>query len=183
MFWNNSRTFYNYLKWLARLSSSLRNRNRLGQHTATLFFDLPENTTLYTERMLKTALELLEIIMYNFQHKIWSQVQTRTHTLLSRKQSPGVSNLQRGWSSEYIFYSLTTFLNPWSERTHCMENGESNVFSRLTLPHVRLFCYSYATLNRFWEKKRRAVLQSSQHQSNLLLIGEMNRSRFIIKIT
>ena len=161
MFWNNSRTFYNYLKSLPWLSSTLRNRNRLCQHTATLFFDLAENTTLYTETMLKTASELLDIIMYNFQHKIWSQVQTITHTVLSRKQSPGVSNLQRGWSCEYIFYSSTTFLNPWSEWTHCMENGESNVFSRLTLPRVRLMCiasvrllcYAYATLNRFWEKK------------------------------
>ena len=76
-----------------------------------------------------------------FNTMIWSQVQTITHTVLLRKQSPGASNLQRGWSCEYIFYSSTTVLNPWSEWTHCMENGESNVFSRLTLPHIESKLY------------------------------------------
>ena len=48
------------------------------------------------------------------------------------------------------------FKPPWSERTHCMENGQSVFFSRLTRvwgARLRLFRYSYATLNRFWEKK------------------------------
>ena len=138
MFWNNSRTFYNYLKWLARVSPSLRNRNRLCQHTATSTHLLTFQKTLHWTR--KQCSRLLwnywRSIMYNFQHKIWSQVQTITHTVLLRKQSPGESNLQRGWSCEYIFYSSTTFLNPLTEWTHCMENGESNLFSRLTLPRI-----------------------------------------------
>ena len=133
VFWNNSRTFYNYLKWLARVSPSLRNRNRLCQHTATSTHLLTFQKTLHCTRK---QWNYLRSIMYNFQHKIWSQVQTITHTVLLRKQSPGASNLQRGWSCEYIFYSSTTVLNPWSEWTHCMENGESNVFSCLTLPRI-----------------------------------------------
>ena len=138
MFWNNSRTFYNYLKWLARVSPSLRNRNRLCQHTATSTHLLTNQKTLHCMRKQCSRLlwNYLRSIMYNFQHKIWSQVQTITHTVLLRKQSPGASNLQRRWSCEYIFYSSTTFLNPWSEWTHCMENGESNVFYRLTLPRI-----------------------------------------------
>ena len=154
MFRNNSRTFYNYLK--------NRNVQTLSAYCHFhSFFDLPENNTLHTETMFKTALESLDIIMYSFQHKIWSQVQTITHAVLLWKQSPGVSNFQRGRSCEYIFYSLTTFLNPWSERTHYIENGESSFFSQHKLPcvrltlvaSVRLLRYSYTTLNRFWKKK------------------------------
>ena len=37
------------------------------------------------ETLLKTALELLDNIMYSFQHKIRSQVETITHTVLLRK--------------------------------------------------------------------------------------------------
>ena len=97
MFWNNSRTFYNYLKWLARVSPSLRNRNRLCQHTATSTHLLTFQKTLHCTR--KQCSRLLwnywRSIMCNFQHKTWSQVQTITHTVLLRKQSPGTSNLQR----------------------------------------------------------------------------------------
>ena len=138
MFWNNSRTFYNYLKWLAWVSPSLRNRNRLCQHTATSTHLLTNQKTLHCMRKQCSRLlwNYLRSIMYNFQHKIWSQVQTITHTVLLLKQSPGASNLQRWWSCEYIFYSSTTFLNPLTEWTHCMENGESNLFSHLTLPRI-----------------------------------------------
>ena len=150
MFWNNSRTFYNYLKSLPWLSSTLRNRNRLCQHTATLFFDLAENTTLYTETMLKTASELLDIIMYNFQHKIWSQVQAITHTVLSRKQSPGVSNLQRGWSCEYIFTARRHFWTP-GQNELIVWKMVSQMFSLASRYHVWGSCAlqvwgSYATL-------------------------------------
>ena len=62
MFWNNSRTFYNYLKWLARVSPSKEQEQTLSVYCHFhSFIDLPENTTLDTETMLKTALELLEI--------------------------------------------------------------------------------------------------------------------------
>ena len=60
MFWNNSRTFYNIIwsDWLGFLPLWGTGTAYCHFHS---FIDLPENTTLYTETMLKTALELLEI--------------------------------------------------------------------------------------------------------------------------
>ena len=62
MFWNNSRTFYNYLKRSTRLSPSSRSRNRFCRRTVTsTHFWSSRNTTLHTETTLKTALELLDL--------------------------------------------------------------------------------------------------------------------------
>ena len=58
------------------------------------------------------AKECIGITEYSIYHKIWSQVQTITRTILLQNQSPSVSNSQRGWSCEQIFDSSTTFLNP-----------------------------------------------------------------------
>ena len=87
--------------------------------------------SIHRETTLKTALEILD-----YSVKIRSQVYTITCAILPRNQSPSVSNSQRGRSCE-----PTTFLNPGSERTHCMEIGQTFLFSsRLTremiLPHT-----------------------------------------------
>ena len=154
MFWNNSHTFYNYLKCSAQLSPSLRNRNRLCQRTAT-------STHFWSSRKHdiahgNNAQDCFAISGYSVRHKIQSEVSTITRAILLQNQSSGVSNLQRGQSCEEIFDTLTTFLNPLSEWTYCMENGQLVSFlspHRLVLfAHMRLWCYSYSTLNRFWEK-------------------------------
>ena len=86
-------------------------------------------TTFHREAILQTALEIT-----GYSVKVQSQVQTITRAILPRNQLPSVSNSQRGWSCNQIFDSSTTFLNPWSERTHCMENGQSVFFFRHALP-------------------------------------------------
>ena len=108
--WNNSRTFYNYLKCSAQLSPSLRNRNRLCRRTAT-------STHFWSSRKHdiahgNNAQDCFAITGYSVHHKIQSQVPTITRSILLQNQSPGVSNLQRGQSCEEIFDTLTMFLNP-----------------------------------------------------------------------
>ena len=110
MFWNNSHTFYNYLKCSAQLSPSLRNRNRLCRHTAT-------STHFSSSRKHdiahgNNAQDCFAISGYSVRHKIQREVSTITRAILLQNQSSGVSNLQRGQSCEEIFDTLTTFLNP-----------------------------------------------------------------------
>ena len=110
MFWNNSHTFYNYLKCSAQLSPSLRNRNRLCQRTAT-------STHFSSSRKHdiahgNNAQDCFAISGYSVHHKIQSEVPTITRAILLQNQSLGVSNLQRGQSCGEIFDTLTTFLNP-----------------------------------------------------------------------
>ena len=87
MFWNNSRTFYNYLKWLARVSPSLRNRNRLCQHTATFTHLLTFQKTLHcTQKQCSRLLwNYLRSIMYNFQHNdLKPSANNNTHCSLAK---------------------------------------------------------------------------------------------------
>ena len=110
MFWNNSHTFYNYLKCSAQLSPSLRNRNRLCRRTAT-------STHFWSSRKHdiahgNNAQDCFAISGYSVHHKIQSEVPTITRAILLQNQSSGVSNLQRGQSCGEIFDTLTTFLNP-----------------------------------------------------------------------
>ena len=117
-------------------------------HFHPLIFDLPENTTLYTETTLKTAF-----------------------AVLSRNQSPDVSNLQRGRSCEWIFDSSPTFFNPlvrkkslYGKKTvrffffFFLSPHLPYVFGHVRLTRLLLRC-SYPTLNQFWEKNP-TVLQS-----------------------
>ena len=143
MFWNNSRTFYN----LPEALGSFNFLHLRGAGTGfvvvlplPLSFDPPLNilhftiyTTFHREATLKTALELLD-----YSVKIRSQMQTITRAFLPRNQSPSVSNSQRGRSCEQIFDSSTTFFNPWSERTHCMENEQSVFFLSPHTPYGRV---------------------------------------------
>ena len=110
MFWNNSHTFYNYLKCSAQLSPSLRNRNRLCRRTAT-------STHFSSSRKHdiahgNNAQDCFAISGYSVHHKIQSEAPTITRAILLQNQSSGVSNLQRGQSCGEIFDTLTTFLNP-----------------------------------------------------------------------
>ena len=110
MFWNNSHTFYNYLKCSAQLSPSLRNRNRLCRRTAT-------STHFWSSRKHdiahgNNAQDCFTISGYSVHHKIKSEAPTITRAILLQNQSSGVSNLQRGQSCGEIFDTLTTFLNP-----------------------------------------------------------------------
>ena len=148
MFWNKSRTFYNYLKRSARLSSSSRSRHKHCRRTAT-------STHFWTSRKIYIAQgnnvqDCFGITGYSVYHKIQSQVQTTTRAIFSQNQSPGVSNLQRGWS--WQLEDILT-LNPLI-RANSLYGKRIVGFAR-----VRLLGYSYATLNRFWEKKP-TVLQS-----------------------
>lgn len=59
------------------------------------------------QRSRLLALESLDSVY----HKILGHLQTLTRTILSRNRSPGVSNLQRGWSFEQIFDSSKAFLS------------------------------------------------------------------------
>ena len=154
MFWNNSRTFYNYLKCSARLSPSLRSRNGLcwGTATSTHFWSSRKHDITHGNNVQ----DCFTITGYSVHHKIQSQVPTIAHAILLPNQSLGVSNLQRGQSCEEILAPWQHFWSPWSKWTYCMENGQSVSFlspHRLVLfINMRLWCYSYSTLNQFWEK-------------------------------
>ena len=84
------------------------------------------------------------------------------HNLSEANQSPSASNSQRGWSCEQIFDSSTTFLKPWSERSHCMKSGQSFFFSSLTRPTDVLDSYAtlYLFLYSFWAKKKNRLFCS-----------------------
>ena len=56
------------------------------------------------------------------------------------------------------------FGTPWSERTHCMENGQSVSFSRLTRLRVRLLRHALPISSLILRKKP-TVLQSNKKPS------------------
>ena len=91
-----------------------------------------------------------------------SKGQTITRAFLPRNQSPSESNSQRGRSCEQTFDSSTTFLNPWSERTHCMKNGQSAFFLSPHTP-VRLVRHALPIFLLILRKKP-TVLQSKYYQ-------------------
>ena len=90
--------------------------------------------------------------------KIWSQVPTITQAILPQNQSLSVSKLIHK-ESGVVNRFLTAWQHvwtPWSERTYCMENGQSVFFLS---PHTCktltpcFFCL-YQFLYWFWEKNR-----------------------------
>ena len=98
-------------------------------HSFLNFQKKPHRTGKQRSRLL--ALELLDIVY----HKILGHVQTLPRTILSRNRSPGVSNLQRGWSFEQIFDSSKTFLSPLVRTNSLYEKRTVRFsFSPLTSP-------------------------------------------------
>ena len=98
-------------------------------HSFLNFQKKPHRTGKQRSRLL--ALELLDIVY----HKILGHVQTLPRTILSRNRSPGVSNLQRGWSFEQIFDSSKTFLSPLVRTNSSYEKRTVRFsFSPLTSP-------------------------------------------------
>ena len=130
--WNNSRTFYNYLKHSALSTFSLFEEHAQARFVGVLPIPLKHYIAQGND-----ARDCFAITGYSVHHKIRSpELQTITDASLSRNdQSPSVSNSWRGWSCA------------WSERTHCMENGQI-FFSCLTHPkaHVHVRFLSYAKL-------------------------------------
>ena len=119
MFWNNSRTFYDLSKALGSFGFLPLRGAGTGFVVVlplSLIFDPPLYilhftiyTTLHREATLKTALELLDYSVNN---------NTRVYQI---HNEGGVANR---------FLTVRRhFWTPWSERTHCMENGQSFSFS------------------------------------------------------
>ena len=148
MFWNNSAHSNINLKCSARLSPSSRSRHRLCRRTATSTHFWTSRKKLHCTRKQRSRLLALELLDSVY-HKILGHVQTLTRTIRSRNRSPGLSNLQRGWRFEQIFDSWKTFLSPLV-RTNSLYEKPTVRFSFFPLTR-----YSYATLNRFWEKKKK----------------------------
>ena len=120
---------------LFRLSPSSRSRHRLCCRTATSthFWSTTIYTTFRREATLKTALELLDYTV-----KIRSQVQTITRALEINHRVYQIH--QEGGVENWFLTARRHIWPPWSERTHCMENGQSFFFSLRHTPYggVRL---------------------------------------------
>ena len=139
MFWNNSRTFYN----LPEALGSFNFLHLRGAGTGfvvvlplPLSFDPPLNilhftiyTTFHREATLKTALELLD-----YSVKIRSQVQTITRAILTEC----IKFTKRAEVVNRFLTARRHFWTPWSERTHCMENGQSVFFLSPHTPYGRV---------------------------------------------
>ena len=126
MFWNNSRTFYNlYSKALGSFGFLPLRGAGTGFVVVlplSLFFDPPLYilhftiyTTFHREATLKTVLELLDYSVNN---------NTRVYQI---HKKGGVANR--------FLTARRHFWTPWSERTHCMKNGQSVFFLS---PHTRV---------------------------------------------
>ena len=126
MFWNNSRTFYNLSKALGSFGFlPLRGAGTgfvvvlplpviFNPSLYILHFTI--YTTFHREATLKTALELLDYSVNN---------NTRVYQI---HKEGGVANR--------FLTARRHFWTPWSERTHCMENGQSVFFISPHLPYV-----------------------------------------------
>ena len=159
MFWNNSRTFYN-------LSEALGSFGFLPLRGAgtgfvvvlplSLIFDPPLYilhftiyTTFHREATLKTALELLDYSVNN---------NTRVYQI---HKEGGVANR--------FLTARRHFWTPWSERTHCMENGQSVFFLSPHTPDGRVRLARFARVRLLHHtlpisllilRKKQTVLQS-----------------------
>ena len=104
-------TFYSYLRHSALSTFSLfkEQAQALSAYCHFHSFLIFHKHHIAQENKAKECIGITE---YSIYHKIWSQVQTITRTILLQNQSPSVSNSQWGWSCEQIFDSSTTFLNP-----------------------------------------------------------------------
>ena len=154
MFWNNGGTFCNLLSEALGSAFSLfeeQEQALLAYCHFHSFLIFPK--TLH--RPWKQCTRCFGITGYSVHHKIQSQVQTN-HALYSCVISHWVYQIYKeGGVLNRFSTPRRHFQTPWSERTHCMENGQSIFLLSPRLVHfadVRLLRYSNATLNRFWEK-------------------------------
>ena len=118
MFWNNSRTFYNLSKALGAFGFLPLRGAGTGFVVVLpllLIFDPPLYilhftiyTTFHREATLKTVLELLDYSVNN-----------NTQVYQIHKE---------GGVAHRFLTARRHFWTPWSERTHCMENGQSVFF-------------------------------------------------------
>ena len=128
MFWNNSRTSYNLSKVLGSFGFLPLRGAGTGFVVVlplSLILDPPLYilhftiyTTFHSEATLKTALELLDYSVNN---------NTRVYQI--HKES-GVANR--------FLTARRHFWTPWSERTHCMDNGQSVFFLSPHTPYGRV---------------------------------------------
>ena len=151
MFWNNSCTFYNYLKRPARLSPSSWSRNRFFRRTVSSIHScfIFQKTLRCKQKQRWRLLSLFSREINYRMYQIYKEDGVVNRVLTPRRQ----------------------FWTPWSEWTHYMENGQSvfflvsphlpYVFGHVRLTRLLLRC-SYPTLNQFWEKKP-TVLQSIEN--------------------
>ena len=133
MFWKNSRTFYNLSKALGSFGFLPLRGAGTGFVVVlplSLIFDPPLYilhftiyTTFHREATLKTTLELLDYSVNN---------NTRVYQI---HKEGGVANR--------FLTARRHFWTPWSERTHCTENGQSVFFLS---PHT---AYGRVRLARF----------------------------------
>ena len=154
MFWNNSGTFCNLLSEALGSAFSLFEE----QEQALLAYCHFHSFLIFPKTLhcpWKQCTRRSGITGYSVHHKIQSQVQTN-HALYSCVISHWVYQIYKeGGVLNRFSTPRRHFQTPWSERTHCMENGQSIFLlspQLVRFAHVRLLRYSNATLNRFWEK-------------------------------
>ena len=140
MFWNNSCTFYNYLKRSARLSPSSRSRNRLCGRTATSIHScLIFQKTPFIVHGNNAQESITGCIKFTKTTELWIDFWQLDDIF----EPPGQNELII-WKTDSRFFFLSPHL-PY-------------VFGHVRLTRLLLRCSS-ATLNQFWEKKP-TVLQS-----------------------
>ena len=154
MFWNNSCTFYNYLKRSARLSPSPRSWNRPCRRTATSIhsclifqktpFIVHGNNTQDCFRY-SLAKSITGCIKFTKRTELWIDFWQLDDIF----QPPGQNELII-WKTDSWFFSFSPHL-PY-------------VFGHVRLTRLLLRC-SYPTLNQFWGKKTRLFcsLKSARH--------------------
>ena len=154
MFWNNDGTFCNLLSEALGSAFSLFEE----QEQALLAYCHFHSFLIFPKTLhcrWKQCTRRFGITGYSVHHKIRSQVQTN-HALYSCLISHWVYQIYKeGGVLNRFSTPRQHFQTPWSEQTHCMENGQSIFLLSPRLvrfAHVRLLRYSNATLNRFWEK-------------------------------
>ena len=154
MFWNNGGTFCNLLSGAPCSVLSLFEEQEQALlaychfHSFLIFPKTPHCPW-------KQCTRRFGITGYSVHHQIQSQVQTN-HVLYSCVISHWVYQIYKeGGVLNRFSTPRRHFQTPWSEQTHCMENGQSIFLLSPRLvrfAHVRLLRYSNATLSRFWEK-------------------------------
>ena len=154
MFWNNGGTFCNLLSEALGSAFSLFEE----QEQALLAYCHFHSFLIFPKTLhcpWKQCTRRFGITGYSVHHQIQSQVQTN-HVLYSCVISHWVYQIYKeGGVLNRFSTPRRHFQTPWSEQTHCMENGQSIFLLSPRLvrfAHVRLLRYSNATLSRFWEK-------------------------------
>ena len=117
MFWNNSCTFYNYLKRPARLSPSSWSSNRFFRRTVSSI-----HSCFIFQKTLRCKQKQRWRLLSLFSREI-------NYRMYQIYKEDGVVNR--------VLTPRRHFWTPWSEWTHYMENGQS-VFFSLASPALRI---------------------------------------------